>query len=246
MTNFEKWKETLTPSNIIDNGCNNCPLCWMCEEHWGTYECCLKFERWANAEAKEEEFKTRQLHLVKKNYAWNAKKPWCNYYWADNETPQHSYPAFCEDGHATRVCAKDLDVHVTCEACAYSKNDYPGIMTGLSGMVKDVQFDDDAASQIVLAIKSHSVFFRFTDEVLLNVLDRLIKDRDEKQSATSKQGDHPMIKREIVDRLLSIYVQDDHAIPGAVRDFILDIAAPEEETKEEEKHPASSPSRGLR
>lgn len=43
-----------------------------------------------------------------------------------------------------------------------------------------------------------------------------------------------MTKREIVDRLLSIYVQDDHAIPGAVRDFILDLAAPEEEMPETE------------
>jgi hypothetical protein len=131
--------------------------------------------------------KIRQLHLIKENWAWNAKTPWCNYYWADNETPRHSYPAFCQRGHATTVCAKDLDVHVTCEACAAVEKDSPGIMTGLSGMVKDVRFDDDAASQLVLNLKRRAKFFDFSDETLLNVLDRLIKDRDEKQSATSKQ-----------------------------------------------------------
>jgi len=131
--------------------------------------------------------KIRQLHLIKENWAWNAKTPWCNYYWADNETPRHSYPAFCQRGHATTVCAKDLDVHVTCEACAAVEKDFPGIMTGLSGMVKDVRFDDDAASQLVLNLKRRAKFFDFSDETLLNVLDRLIKDRDEKQSATSKQ-----------------------------------------------------------
>ena len=43
-----------------------------------------------------------------------------------------------------------------------------------------------------------------------------------------------MTKREIVDRLLSIYVQDNYAIPGAVRELLLNLAAPE---TEEEKHP---------
>ena len=183
--------------------------------------------------------KIRQLHLIKENWAWNAKKPWCNYYWADNETPQHSYPAFCQDGHATTVCAKDLDVHVTCEACAASKKDFPGIMTGLSGMVKDVQFDDDAASQLVLILKGHSVFFLFTDEELLNMLDRLIKGHDEKQSITNKE------KRALLRKML-VLLEDANSlereptynpikhgwpISQAILDEILDIAAPEEATK---------------
>lgn len=60
-TNFEKWKQRLTPSNIIDSGCNNCPICWKCEEHWGTEACCLAFKRWANAEAKEEDADLRHI-----------------------------------------------------------------------------------------------------------------------------------------------------------------------------------------
>lgn len=125
--------------------------------------------------------KTRQLHIVKETFGGSKDEPWGYYFWEDNEKPRHVYTAFCyKRGHATTVCAKDLDVHVKCEACAELDQDDGGIMTGLSGMVKDVQFDDDEATQFVLNFKSQHKYMPFKDEVFLKALDNLIAKRDNK------------------------------------------------------------------
>ena len=125
--------------------------------------------------------KTRQLHIVKESFGGSKDEPWGYYFWEDNEKPRHVYTAFCyKRGHATTVCAKDLDVVVKCEACATLDFDDGVIMTGLSGMVKDVQFDDDEATQFVLNFKNKHKFMPFKDEEFLKVLDNLIAKRDNK------------------------------------------------------------------
>ena len=124
--------------------------------------------------------KTRQLHIVKESFGGSKDEPWGYYYWEDNEEPHHVYTAFCNRGHATTVCAKDLDVCVKCEACGEQNQDGGEIMIGLSGMVKDVQFDDDEATQFVLRCKKESNYYSFRDEKLLKVLDSLIAKRDNK------------------------------------------------------------------
>ena len=136
--------------------------------------------------------KTRQLHIVKESFGGSKDEPWGYYFWEDNEKPRHVYTAFCyKRGHATTVCAKDLDVVVKCEACAALDFDDGVIMTGFSGMVKDVQFDDDEATQFVLNFKNKHKFMPFKDEEFLKVLDNLIAKRDNKMiiEADNKKDD---------------------------------------------------------
>ena len=55
MTNFEKWKEELTPEDFVrisNTWCGNFPFCDKCETDDGRY-CLDIFYRWADAPAKE-------------------------------------------------------------------------------------------------------------------------------------------------------------------------------------------------
>lgn len=59
MTNFEKWRNSLTPVNYYrisiafnEGGCVDCPVLKYCEKH-PKEECEVNFLKWAEQEAKE-------------------------------------------------------------------------------------------------------------------------------------------------------------------------------------------------
>lgn len=62
MTNFEKWRDSLTPetfvfgryAHFIDRACANCPATNVCPKGGENMTCAEEFLRWANAPAKEE------------------------------------------------------------------------------------------------------------------------------------------------------------------------------------------------
>lgn len=62
-TNFEKWRDTLTPEAFYENRkdscvialpCSNCPARAFCNEADYSIECKDNFTAWANAPAKED------------------------------------------------------------------------------------------------------------------------------------------------------------------------------------------------